>query len=253
MREKHFTEAYAFLPESVNPIAMVVNFLIDRAKGPWTRVLFITWPNITWEEEVQRAFSLSSPLISRRRPSIFSANLHLGSLRKNRKNGIHCIACSPDKLSFGANTFDLVCCPMILPRLPRESRAMVIAEIGRVLKPGGEAIILAPAPLHLDLETSRLLRYSDFTSPFLESAKREFFISANELVSYIGGLPLQVERCFEVQEMIFPSSKQRIALAFNDTIVPSFPHKRPAYYQHLRRLRRPTFVHWAVMVCSKEV
>lgn len=250
MREKHFKEAYASLPESVNPIAMIVNFLIERTKGPWTRVLFVTWPNITWEEEVRKSFSLGSSPVSSRKPSIFSANLQIGFLRKNRENGVHCVACSPSKLGFRANAFDFVCCPIILPRLSKEERAMVVAEIGRVLKPGGEAIILAPAPLHLNLEISRLLRYSDFTSPFLESVKREFFVPTEELISYKADL--EIKKCFEIQEMIFPKSKQRTALAF-DTIVSRFPHKRPAYYQHLRRLRRPTFVHWAVMICSKEV
>ncbi|MCU0512495.1 MAG: methyltransferase domain-containing protein [Anaerolineae bacterium] len=78
------------------------------------------------------------------------------SLREHRLPGLPLAAATAVDLPFAAGTFDLVICAWVLEHLPDPARTL--AEVARVLRPGGAFIFLAPNRRSLPALLNRLLR-----------------------------------------------------------------------------------------------
>nr|HID14906.1 class I SAM-dependent methyltransferase [Anaerolineae bacterium] len=82
----------------------------------------------------------------------------LRSLRDHRAPAL-ALACGlAEALPYADGTFDLVCCSWVLEHLPDPARAL--AEVARVLTPGGRFIFLTPNARHPLVTLNRALRRS---------------------------------------------------------------------------------------------
>jgi len=80
------------------------------------------------------------------------------SLREHRLPGLPRAAGRAEALPYPAAAFDLVCCSWVLEHLADPARAL--AEVARVLVPGGRFVFLTPNRLHPLLVLNRALRSS---------------------------------------------------------------------------------------------
>lgn len=78
------------------------------------------------------------------------------SLREHRAPALALTCGLAEALPYADGSFDLVCCSWVLEHLPDPARAL--AEIARVLAPGGHFIFLTPNARHPLLILNRVLR-----------------------------------------------------------------------------------------------
>ena len=86
------------------------------------------------------------------------ADPDLRSLREHRLPTLPRLCSRAERLPFPEGTFGLVCCSWVLEHLPDPPRAL--AEVARVLAPGGRLIFLTPNGRHPLLVLNRLLGWS---------------------------------------------------------------------------------------------
>jgi len=82
----------------------------------------------------------------------------LASLHDHRAPVLALACGTADALPYADASFDLVCCSWVLEHLPDPVRAL--AEVARVLAPGGHFIFLTPNARHPLLAFNRILRWT---------------------------------------------------------------------------------------------
>jgi SAM-dependent methyltransferase len=80
------------------------------------------------------------------------------SLQEHRAPALHRVCGLSEALPCPDGTFDLVCCSWVLEHLPDPRRAL--AEVGRVLVPGGRFVFLTPNRRHPLVVLNRLLGWT---------------------------------------------------------------------------------------------
>ena len=99
----------------------------------------------------------------------------LRSLREHRAPAL-VLACGlAEALPYADSAFDLVCCSWVLEHLPGPARAL--AEVGRVLTPGGHFVFLTPNAHHPLLTLNRALGWTRgrLVGRFYDRAKADTF------------------------------------------------------------------------------
>ena len=82
-------------------------------------------------------------ILEKRHPGLILAGLEPSSdmirltKQKLSNDRVTLVTNSADKMDFDSNSFDVVTCSLLFHHLPENIRATVVAEIYRVLKPGG--------------------------------------------------------------------------------------------------------------------
>lgn len=82
----------------------------------------------------------------------------LGSLHQHRAAALALACGRAGALPYASGTFDLVCCSWVLEHL--SNPALVLAEIARVLVPGGHFVFLTPNARHALLVFNQALRWT---------------------------------------------------------------------------------------------
>ncbi len=77
---------------------------------------------------------------------VYSIDIDYPSMVEARKYTPHCIVAAGERLPFAANSFDVALSHEVLEHVEDDQQA--VAEIARVLKPGGRAIIFVPNRLY---------------------------------------------------------------------------------------------------------
>jgi SAM-dependent methyltransferase len=242
-----YEKAYKPLPERVNPLAIVENFvrLETRIRKGYLLVLehgveVGTWPRYLYEK-------LESDLFERLR--FVGVDIDREALAQTPSYVVP-IRCSVTHLVFPPNIFDLEYGVCVLPWIDEGMRYSVMKETARTLKSGGKAMFITPAHSHLKEELTEFPKYVKKAMNIDELSKK-FFVGKKELEKYALEAGLGISELYEVEEVIPVTPKQRIALLYSDTLAPSLDHNEGTFKEYLSELALPSRINFCVGVVEK--
>ena len=127
--------------------------------GNYRKLQAITLPHVTTDSR-HRVLQLTcvygeltGKLLERLPQGMYIADACVDQLKlaqcktRNSNHSLHCVRLNAESLSFADNSFDQIIVFFLFHEMPHDARERSIAEIARVLRPGGSIILSEYAPL----------------------------------------------------------------------------------------------------------